>query len=140
MLSISLVLTNGLFALFDLKLLAYPRQHKLTQVLIEYGSLNRNSFIPNYLDDRTNRRRIIILLNKGEEVHNLRDYLFFDNKPEIRKQQPDDLVNLVGCLNLVFNAVTVWIAVNMQAAIDELIRNGELIEESELVNLSPIRF
>ena len=28
----------------------------------------------------------------------------------------------------------------MQAAIDEPIRNGESIEESELVHLSPIRF
>ena len=125
---------------FISKLLAYPRQHKLTQVLIEYGRLNRSSFIPNYLDDQANRRRILVQLNKGEEVHNLRDYLFFDNKGEIRKQQPDDLVNLVGCLNLVSNAVTVWNTVYMQAAIDELIRNGESIEESELVHLSPIRF
>lgn len=125
---------------FISKLLAYPRQHKLTQVLIEYGRLNRSDFIPNYLDDQSNRRRILVQLNKGEEVHGLRDYLFFDNKGQIRKQQPDDLVNLVGCLNLVSNAITVWNTVYMQAAIDELVRQGESIEESELVHLSPIRF
>ncbi|MCA9945934.1 MAG: Tn3 family transposase [Anaerolineales bacterium] len=125
---------------FISKLLAYPRQHKLTQVLIEYGRLIRSGFIPNYLDNQTNRRRILVQLNKGEEVHGLRDYLFFDNKGQIRKQQPDDLVNLVGCLNLVSNAITVWNTVYMQAAIDELIRQGESIEDSELVHLSPIRF
>ena len=125
---------------FISKLLAYPRQHKLTQVLVEYGRLIRSSFIPNYLDDQANRRRILVQLNKGEEVHGLRDYLFFDNKGQIRKQQPDDLVNLVGCLNLVSNAITVWNTVYMQAAIDELIRKGESIEDFELVHLSPIRF
>ncbi|MFZ1400551.1 MAG: Tn3 family transposase, partial [Candidatus Promineifilaceae bacterium] len=87
-----------------------------------------------------NRRRILVQLNKGEAVHGMRDYLFFDNKGQIRKQQPDDLVNLVGCLNLVSNAITVWNTVYMQAAIDELIRQGESIADSELVHLSPIRF
>jgi len=125
---------------FISKLLAYPRQHKLTRMLVEYGRLIRSDFIPNYLDDQVNRRRILVQLNKGEEVHNLRDYLFFDNKGQIRKQQPDDLVNLVGCLNLVSNAITVWNTVYMQAAIDDLIRKGELLEESEFVHLSPIRF
>lgn len=125
---------------FISKLLAYPRQHKLMQALIEYGRLIRSSFIPNYLDDQANRRRILVQLNKGEEVHGLRNYLFFDNKGQIRKQQPDDLVNPVGCLNLVSNAITVWNTVYMQAAIDELIRQGKSIEDSELVHLSPIRF
>ena len=61
---------------FISKLLAYPRQHKLTQVLIEYGRLIRSGFIPNYLDDQANRRRILVQLNKGEEVHGLRDSCF----------------------------------------------------------------
>jgi len=125
---------------FISKLLAYPRQHKLTQVLVEYGRLIRSEFIPNYLDEPANRRRVLVQLNKGEEVHGLRDFLFFDNKGQIRKQQPDDLVNLVSCLNLVSNAITVWNTVYMQAAIDELTSKGETIKESELIHLSPIRF
>jgi TnpA family transposase len=125
---------------FISKLLAYPRQHKLTQMLVEYGRLIRSTFIPFYLDDPTNRRRILVQLNKGEEVHGLRDFLFFDNKGQIRKQQPDDLVNLAGCLNLVSNAVIVWNTVYMQAAIEELKRRGQSINEADFVHLSPVRF
>jgi TnpA family transposase len=125
---------------FISKLLAYPRQHKLTQMLMEYGRLIRSTFIPFYLDDPTNRRRILVQLNKGEEVHGLRDFLFFDNKGQIRKQQPDELANLAGCLNLVSNAVIVWNTVYMQAAIEELRRQGHSINEADFVHLSPVRF
>ena len=79
-------------------------------------------------------------LNKGEEVHGLREFLFFDNKGRIRKQQPDDLVNLAGCLNLVSNAVIVWNTVYMQAAIEGLKRRGRAVNEVDLVHLSPVRF
>ena len=79
-------------------------------------------------------------LNKGEEVHRLRAFLFFDNKGQIRKQQPDELVNLAGCLNLVSNAVIVWNTVYMQAAIDELVQRGEIVNETDFVRLSPVRF
>ncbi len=125
---------------FVSKLQAYPRQHKLAQMLIEYGRLIRSTFIPFYLDDQTNRRRILVQLNKGEQVHGLREFLFFDNKGQIRKQQPDDLVNLAGCLNLVSNAIIVWNTVYMQAIIDELRRRGQTINQADLVHLSPVRF
>jgi TnpA family transposase len=125
---------------FISKLLAYPRQHKLTQMLVEYGRLVRSTFIPYYLDDQANRRRILGQLNKGEEVHRLREFLFFDNKGQIRKQQPDELVNLAGCLNLVSNAVIVWNTVYIQAAIDELVQRGEIVHETDFVRLSPVRF
>lgn len=70
----------------------------------------------------------------------LRDFLFFDNKGQIRKQQPDDLANLAGCLNLVSNAVIVWNTVYMQAAIEELRTQGHSINEADFVHLSPVRF
>jgi len=125
---------------FISKLQAYPRRHKLTQMLMEYGRLIRSTFIPFYLDDQANRRRILTQLNKGEDVHGLREYLFFDNKGQIRKQQPDELVNLAGCLNLVSNAVIVWNTVYLQAAVEELRKQDEVIREADLVHLSPVRF
>ena len=122
------------------KLQAFPRQHKLTQMLIEYGRLIRSTFIPFYLEDEANRRRILVQLNKGEEVHGLREFLFFDNKGQIRKQQPDELVNLAGCLNLISNAVIVWNTVYMQEVIDELRKRGHAVNEADFNHLSPVWF
>ncbi|MEM9774988.1 MAG: Tn3 family transposase [Chloroflexota bacterium] len=125
---------------FISKLLAYPRQHKFTQTLIEYGRLIRSTHIPFYLADHTSRRRILVQLNKGEEVNGLHEYTFFDNKGQIRKQQPDDLVNLASCLNLVSNAVIVWNTVYMEAAVKKLREEGHTISDDDLVHLSPVRF
>lgn len=66
--------------------------------------------------------------------------MFLENKGQIRKQQPDELVNLAGCLNLVSNAMIVWNTVYLQAAIEGLRRQGEDITEADLVHLSPVRF
>jgi TnpA family transposase len=125
---------------FIRKLQAYPRKHKMLRVLREYGRLLRSIFIANYLTNPKNRRRILRQLNKSEQVHGLRDYLFFDNKGQIRKQQPEDLVNLAGCLHLVSNAVVVWNTVYMQAAIDKLKGKGQAILDEELAHISPVRF
>jgi TnpA family transposase len=122
------------------RLQAYPRQHKLTQVLQEYGRLVKTIFILHYLEDGAYRRRILVQLNKGEQVHRLRQFLFFDNRGLIRKQQPEDLVNQAGCLNLLSNAVIVWNTVYMQAALEALKKRGYSVNEAEIVHLSPVRF
>ena len=122
------------------KLQAFPRQHKLTQVLQEYGRLVKTMFILNYLDDQVYRRRILVQLNKGENVHRLRRFLIFDNQGQLRERQPDELVNQAGCLNLLSNAVIVWNTVYMQAAIDELIAQGNEVNQADFVHLSPVRY
>ncbi len=44
-------------------------------------------------------------VNKGEALHSLRSHLFYANQGEIKTQQDDQLLNQVGCLNLVTNAM-----------------------------------
>ena len=122
------------------KLQAYPRQHRLTQVLQEYGRLVKTIFILNYLDDESYRRRILVQLNKGEKIHDLRRFLSFDNQGQIHKQQPDDLVNQAGCLNLLSNAVIVWNTIYMQAAIEALKAKNYSINPADFAHISPIRF
>jgi TnpA family transposase len=122
------------------KLQALPHQHKLTRALQEYGRLVRTIFILRYLSDEKYRRRVLVQLNKGEQMHGLRGFLFFDNQGRIRKRQPEGLVNQAGCLNVLSNTIVVWNTVYMQAALDELQRQGHLMNEADLVHLSPARY
>jgi TnpA family transposase len=121
------------------KLQAFPRQHKLTQALQEYGRLVKTIFIAHYLDSPAFRRRILIQLNKGEAVHSLRRFLFFDNLGLIRGKDPQAHMNQAGCLNVLANAVVVWNTVYMQAAIDHLKAQGYLVNDEHLAHLSPAR-
>jgi len=120
------------------KLQAGP--HKLTHLLQEYGRLVRTIFIAHYLVDEPYRRRILRQLNKGEAVHRLRRFLFFDNQGQLRKRYHEDFVNQAGCLNLLSNAIIVWNTVYMQAALDELVKREFPVREDDLAHLSPIRF
>jgi TnpA family transposase len=122
------------------KLQASTRQRRLTQAFQEYGRLVRTIFILHYLDDPDYRWRILVQLNKGENVHRLRRFLFFDNLGRIRKREPDELVNQAGCLNLMTNAIVVWNTVYMQTAIDALAARGHSFGGEALARLSPVRF
>jgi TnpA family transposase len=59
------------------KLQAYPKQNNLMYVLQSYGQLVKTIFICKYLLSQPLRKRINAQLNKGEQLHGLRVYLWF---------------------------------------------------------------
>jgi TnpA family transposase len=122
------------------KLQGYPRQNALTRALQEYGRLVKTLFILRYLESPEYRRRINRQLNKGEELHGLRRFLFFANEGQIRRREEAEQANQASCLNLVTNAVIVWNTVYMAAVIDQLQAAGHAIGDADVVHLSPARY
>jgi TnpA family transposase len=106
------------------KLQAFPRKHPLMRVLQEYGRLIKTIHILRWYADETNRRRLKRQLNKGEALHILRSHLFYANQGEIKTQQDDQLLNQVGCLNLVTNAIIVWNTVYINKVVQQLRLEG----------------
>lgn len=86
------------------------------------------------------RRRINRQLNKGEELHALRRFLFFANEGNIRKRQPEEQTEQALCLNLVANCVITWNTVQYQKILDELRSEGFPVNEEDLAHLSPTRY
>lgn len=127
-------------SLFISKLQSFPQQNSLTRSFQEYGRLIKTIFILRYLESEEYRRRISTQLNKGETLHSLRRFLFFANLGQIRQRQDEDLANQASCLNLVTNAVVAWNTVYMASAIDQMKAEGHLIQNTDLVHLSPARF
>lgn len=122
------------------KLQAYPRQNNLTRLLQEYGRLIKTIFILRYLEDETFRRRIGAQLSKGEQLHQLRKFLFFVRDGKVTKKHEETQTDQAACLNLMTNAVIVWNTVYMQAALEHLRENSYPVCETDLVHLSPARF
>lgn len=121
------------------KLQSYRRQNALTRVLQEYGRLVKTVFILRYLESEPYRRRIGAQLNKGEQLHQLRRFLFFGGDRKIRRRHEEGQNNQAGCLNLLTNAVVLWNTVYMQAAIEALRKEGYPVQQADLVYLSPAR-
>ncbi len=71
------------------KLQSYPRQNNLMYVQQAYGQLIKTIFILKYLLSKPYRRKISTQLIKGEQLHNLRLYLWFGSDGIIRKKQEE---------------------------------------------------
>ena len=126
-------------SLFISKLKSYPRQNALARALQEYGRLIKTIFILRYLMSEQYRRRILIQINKGEKLHNLRRLIFFANESKIRGKQAEAISHQAACLNLITNAVVAWNSVYMNAAIEQLKAEGYPVMESDIKHLSPAR-
>jgi TnpA family transposase len=121
------------------KLQSFQRQNALTKALQEYGRLQKTIFILKYLQSPEYQKKITAQLNKGEAMHALRNFLFVANERQIRKRDPEDQLNQAACLNLVVNAVAVWNTIYMQAALEQLKKEGHEINEKDVEHLSPAR-
>ena len=119
---------------------SYPPQNLLARALQEYGRLEKTLFIVRYLASEEYRRRINRQLNKGERLHALRQFLLFANEGKLRRRHLDEQINQASCLNLMTNAVVTWNTVYMQQVIETLRAEGQVIDDGDLVHLSPARF
>ena len=122
------------------KLQAYPRQNALTRALQEYGRLIKTIFILRYLESEEYRHRIEAQLNKGEEIHALRQFLFFASEGKLRKRQNEAQINQASCLNLVTNTVITWNTIYMAAIVQQLRQEGHEIADDDLAHISPVRY
>lgn len=72
-------------------------------------------------------------------MHALRTFLFIANERSIRQRRQEEQLNQAACLNLVANAVAVWNTVYIQAALDQLKREGYEFSEDDVKQLAPAR-
>ena len=127
-------------SLFISKLQAYPRQHNLAYVLQSYGQLIKTIFILRYLQSQPLRRRINAQLNKGEELHALRTWLWFGSDGMIRRKQVEAQSESARCLTMLTNIVLLWNTVYMQEVLRQLQAEGYPINEDHFEYLSPSRY
>ncbi|MEE8056983.1 MAG: Tn3 family transposase, partial [Pseudomonadales bacterium] len=127
-------------SLFIHKLQSQPKQSRLAKAVQEYGRLIKSIYIPKYICREDQQRRVSRQLNKGEAVHDLRQWLFFAQEGQIKKSQLEDQANQASALTLVTNAIIVWNTVYMHEIIDQLRAGGYQIHEEDLAHISPCRF
>jgi len=127
-------------SLFVHKLQSQPRQSTLAKVIHQYGQLIKSIYIPKYICKEEQQRRVSKQLNKGEALHDLRQWLLFADEGQLKKSQLQEQANQASALTLVTNAIIVWNTVYMQAVIEQLKQEGCVINDSDLQHISPCRF
>ena len=114
------------------RLQAGSKRNPLARALQEYGRLIKTNFVLAWLVDEELRRRVGRQLNKGEQLHALRRFLFYANEGHVRHRTPDQQTDQALCLAVVCNAIIVWNTVYTQRVLDQLRTEGQLITTSEI--------
>jgi len=120
------------------KLASYPKQNQLAKALAEMGKIERTIFLLQWLQDPKMRRRSMIGLNKGENVHSLQRVLFFARKGEFWDRKFEDQCNRASCLGLLVSAVGAWNSVYLPSAIEEYLRRGHDLPPEILQHIGPL--
>jgi TnpA family transposase len=114
------------------------RPTRLARALEELGRIIKTLYLLAYIDDEAYRRRILNQLNRGEGRHQLARVVFHGKRGELRQRYREGQEDQLGALGLVVNAIVLWNTIYMDAAIDQLRREGFEVRDEDVVRLSPL--
>ena len=114
------------------------RPTRLARALEELGRIVKTLYLLTYIDDDAYRRRILTQLNRGEGRHQLARVVFHGKRGELRQRYREGQEDQLGALGLVVNAIILWNTIYMDAALDQLRREGFDVRDEDMARLSPL--
>lgn len=114
------------------------RPTRLAQALAEFGRIEKTLRMLNYIDDESRRRAILTQLNRGEGRHSLARAVFHGKRGELRQRYREGQEDQLGALGLVVNIIILWNTIYMDAALEQLRKEGFLVRDEDVARLSPL--
>ena len=109
---------------------------RLSKAFTNLGRIIKTQYILRYLTQPDLRKTIQRQLNKGEYRHKLPRWIFFADQGEFTTGDYEEIMNKASCLSLVSNAILYWNTVKINAIVEGLREQGEVIEDETLSHIS----
>src|SRR5262245_17792113 len=116
------------------------RPTKLAQAVAEYGRIDKTIHCLTYIDDELKRRRTLTQLNRGEDRHKLARAVFHGRRGELRQRYREGQEDQLGALGLIVNILVLWNTLYIDAALQQLGREGFPLQPEDVAWLSPLMF
>ena len=116
------------------------RPTKLAQAVAELGRIDKTMHCLTYIDDEAKRRRTLTQLNRGEDRHKLARAIFHGKRGELRQRYREGQEDQLGALGLVLNIIVLWNTLYIEAAVQQLAREGFPVRSEDVARLSPMMF
>ena len=116
------------------------RPTTLARALAELGRIVKTLHLLGYIDSKEKRRRILTQLNRQEFRHRLARRVCHGDRGEIKKAHRQEQEEQLGALGLTLNAIALWNSIYIQAALDQLTREGWDIAQADIARVSPLTF
>jgi len=84
------------------------------------------------------RRSILTQLNRGEGRHSVARAVFHGKRGELRQHYREGQEDQLGALGLVLNMIILWNTIYMEAALNQLRREGYPVRDEDVSRLSPL--
>jgi TnpA family transposase len=110
----------------------------LAQAIAEFGRIDKTLHMLTMLDDEDKRRENLTQLNRGEGRHSLARALFHGKRGELRQRYREGQEDQLGALGLVLNMIVLWNTIYIEAALNQLKKEGYTIRDEDVARLSPL--
>jgi TnpA family transposase len=111
---------------------------RLARALAELGRIIKTMHLLNYFDDEAYRPRILVQLNCGEGRHMLSSAVFHGKRGEMRQRYRQGQEDQLSALGLIVNVIVLWNTIYMDAALQQLRREGFEVRDEDVARLSPL--
>ncbi len=124
-------------ALLLRKLGNYSRKNKLYQAFRELGRVIRTIFLLQFISDIKLRQQITAATNKVEAYNGFSKWFFFGGEGVIATNDPEQQEKTIKYNDLIANAVILRNVVDLTEIIQQLKREGYLLDSEDVSALSP---
>jgi TnpA family transposase len=114
------------------------RPTRLAQAVAEFGRIDKTLHLLSMMDDESKRRRTLHQRKRGEERHKLARVVFHGKRGELRQHDREGQEDQLGVLGLVVNIIVLWNTLYIDAALEQLRREGYPVEPTDVARLSPL--
>jgi TnpA family transposase len=114
------------------------RPTRLAQAIAEFGRIEKTLHTLNMLDDESKRRSTLGQLNRGEGRHSLGRAVFHGKRGELRQRYREGQEDQLGALGLVVNMIVLWNTIYIEAALEQLRKEGFEVCGQDVARLSPL--
>jgi len=109
----------------------------LGDAIAHYGRIQKTLHILRLADDEAYRRLIKAQTNLHEGRHSFARKIFHGHRGELRQRYREGQEDQIGALGLVLNVAILFNTRYLQAAVDELTRQGHKLSDEDIARLSP---
>ena len=109
----------------------------LARALQQLGRIVKTNYLLPYIDDENERRRVLTQLNRHEGRHDLARDVFHGGRGELHQRYREGQEDQLGALGLVVNTIVLWNTIYMDAALQQLKKEGYPVRDEDVARLSP---
>jgi TnpA family transposase len=114
------------------------RPTRLAQAIAEFGRIDKTLHTLNMLDDEAKRRGTLSQLNRGEGRHSLGRAVFHGKRGDLRQRYREGQEDQLGALGIVVNMIVLWNTIYIEAAPEQLRKEGFTTQDEDVARLSPL--